>query len=369
MKVDTIKTEEQFAKIKDTYLSFCQSAAMPRIIVLTGNEHLFKKTFIKAIYNSMFEDKSLAEMNYSIFYDKNDSLESNPLEILETMPFISEKRLVVIHNYVQFFAIGTSGEKNDFTDYIRKPNSYSVLILATDNELDKDNIFKLYKGGTAKKSASGEQTAAELYQDIAFVDFPTPKREDFVALIKSYMKGQNKNITTEALEYVLDNMPPDYEVIKSDLENICSYNTDKNFIEIEDIVNFSHNAKNAQIFDFIDALMARDAKKTFKLMKHLEKEPHYSIALILSNFVALFFLKLFPPAANILDISKQTGINQYVLSKKKRFVKSYSLDEIAFYISSLSKLSKALVSVPPHVMKARFDMLVFQILTRNKNYN
>ncbi len=358
MKVDTIKSEEQFAKIKDLYLSYTKNSKMPLIIVLTGKEHLFKKTFIKAIYNSMFEDKSMGEMNYSIFYDKNDSLDSNPIEILETMPFISEQRLVVIHNYTQFF------EKNDFTDYIKKPSTYSILILATENDIDKDNIYKLYQktGKTADKQTS-------LYQDIAFIDFPTPKREDFVSLIKSYMKSQNKNITTEALEYVLDNMPPDYEVIKSDLENICSFSEEKKFIEIDDIVNFSHNAKNAQIFDFIDALMARNAKKTFNLMKHLDKEPHYSIALILSNFVALFFLKLFPPAANLLDISKHTGINQYVLTKKKKFAKNYSLDEIAFYISSLSKLSKALVSLPPYVVRARFDILVFQILTRNKNYN
>ncbi len=364
MKVDNIKSEEQFAKIKDAYLSYNKNSKMPLIMVLTGKEHLFKKTFIKAIYNGMFEDKSVGEMNYNIFYDKNDSLEINPIEILETMPFISKQRLVVIHNYNQFF------EKNDFTDYIKKPSRYSVLILATENELDKDDIYKLYQGGGAKK-ASKKNAGVEqgdLYPDIAFIDFPTPKKDDFVALIKSYMKTQDKNITTEALQYVLDNMPPDYEVIKSDLENVCSYCSEKNFIELDDIVNFSHNAKNAQIFDFIDALMARDGKRTFNLMKHLDKEPQYSIALILSNFVALFFLKLFPPAANLLDISKQTGINQYVLSKKKRFVKNYSLDEIAYYISSLSKLSKALVSVPPHVMRARFDMLVFQILTRNKNY-
>lgn len=361
MKIDTIKTEEQFAKIKDAYLSYSQNSQMPLIIVLTGKEHLFKKTFIKAIYNNMFEDVALGEMNYSIFYDKNDSLEANPIEILETMPFISQQRLVVIHNYTQFFAIGTYGEKNDFTDYIRKPSSYSILILATENDLDKDNIYKLYQKNIGNANA--------LYPNTAFIDFPTPKREDFVALIKSYIKTQEKNITTEALEYVLDNMPPDYEVIKSDLENICSFNSDKKFIEIDDIVNFSHNAKNAQIFDFIDALMARNAKKTFSLMKHLDKDPHYSTALILTNFVALFFLKLFPPTANILDISKHTGINQYVLSKKKRFVKSYSLNELAFYISSLSKLSKALVSVPPYVIKARFDMLVFQILTNNKNKN
>ncbi len=355
MKIDTIKSEEQFAKIKDTYLSYGKNNQMPLIIVLTGKEHLFKKTFIKAIYNNMFEDVSLGEMNYSIFYDKNDSIESNPLEILETMPFISEQRLVVIHNYTQFL------DKNDFTDYIKKPSTYSILILATENEIDKDNIYKLYKKNTGNTNT--------LYPNIAFIDFPTPKRDDFVALIKSYIKTQDKNITTEALEYILENMPPDYEVIKNDLENICSLSGDKKFIAIEDIVNFSHNAKNAQIFDFIDALMARNAKKTFSLMKHLDKEPHYSIALILTNFIALFFLKLFPPTANLLDISKHTGINQFVLSKKKRFVKNYSLSEVAFYISSLSKLSKALVSVPPYVIKARFDMLVFEILTNNKNKN
>ena len=343
MKVDIVKTEAHFSKIKDSYIS---SKKLPAIIVLTGKEHLFKKTFIKSIHNHMFDSQSLSEMNYSVFYDKSDAPSSSPIEIADTMPFISDYRLIVINNYTQFT------DRNDFLDYFRKPSIYSIVILSTDSPLESDPLYKEYI-----KSKN---------PNASFIDFPEPKRDDIVSLIKSYINKENKNITTDAINYILENMPLDYEVIKADLKNICSYNADKNHIEASDIINFSHGAKNAQIFDFIDALMMKDSKKTFHIMKHLDKEAYTSIHLILLNFVSLFYLKIFPPSAVLESISKITGINQYVLSKKKRFIKNYSINEVAFYISELSKISKILVTSPPYVIKARFDMLIFNIVTKNK---
>jgi len=343
MKVDVIKTEANFSKIKDSYISL---KSLPPIIVLSGKEHLFKKTFIKSINNHLFDSQSLSEMNCSIFYDKSDALQSSPIEIADTMPFISDYRLIIVYNYTQFT------DRNDFLEYLAKPSKSSVLILATEASLETD---PLYKASIKSKSTN-----------ISFIDFPEPRREDFVSLIKSYINKENKNITTDAIDYILDNTPLDYEVIKTDLENICSYNSEKQHIEASDIINFSHGAKNAQIFDFIDALIMKDGKKTFNIMKHLDKEAYTSIPLILLNFVTLFYLKIFPPSATLQDISKITGINQYVLSKKKKFAKNYSLNEVAFYISELAKISKFSVTSPPYVVKARFEILIFNILTRNK---
>ncbi len=203
MNVDIIKNEQQFSKIKDKYCSLLGAKDMPLIMVLTGSEHLFKKTFIKSINSTMFDDKSLAEINSSIFYDKNDALEANPLEVAETMPFISERRLVVVYEYSSILG------KNDFEHYIKKPSKYSIVILATENDLEKDNIYNLCFSSKSKNKENIDSSV------IAFIDFPKPKRDDFVLLIKEYIKSQNKNITTDALEYILDNMPLDYEVIKN----------------------------------------------------------------------------------------------------------------------------------------------------------
>ncbi len=344
MDISIIKNENDFDKVLQKYLSMIDK--LPPLIVLSGKQHLFKKTFIKAICNAMFDSLSLSEMNYNIFYDKSDAIEASPVEIADTMPFISEKRLIVIYNYTQFT------DKTDFIEYFRKPSPYAIFVLFTDNQIETDPIYK-------------EAVKSKL-PNASFINFTEAKREDFVFLIKSYMNKHNKNITTDALDYILENTALDYEVIQSNLKNICSYSGDKKYIEISDISNFTSGAKNAQIFDFLDALMARDKKKTFNIMKHLEKEAHTSIPLILLNFVAIFYLKIFPQSTNIETISKSTGINQYVLTKKKRFVNSYTLAEIVYYISELSKIAKFIVSKPPYVVRAKFDLFVFHILMKSK---
>ena len=265
----SVKTEIEFQKVKDNYI---KEPFKHCIYVLTGKERLFKKAFIAAMHSSMFPDEGDSEMNYSVFYDKNDAVGFMPLEVADTPPFGSKLRLIVIYKYNNF--------QEDFLDYCSNPSKTSIVILETESSLEEDPIYKYF---SKKKDAN----------NIYFIDFPLPDEKDFRGLITAYIIKQGKKRSSEAIEYLINNINLDYDSHYSELAKICSYN-DKEYLNVEDIADFTYVSKNRNIFDFLDAVFERNRKKCFSIMHRLDQDASSSLTLMMNNFLAIYYMKIFP---------------------------------------------------------------------------
>ena len=332
----SIKTELDFKKLKDNYI---KEPFKYGIYILTGKERLFKKSFIAAMHSAIFKDEGESEMNYNIFYDKNDAIGYSPLEIADTPPLGSKIRVIVIYKYNNF--------QDDFLDYCSNPSKSSIVILETENELKEDAIYKYF---------SKKQNINYLH----FINFPLPEEKDFKGLINAYMNKKENKISSDAIEYLINNINLDYNSLYSELDKICNYN-DKEYLNIEDIIDFTYVSKNKNIFDFLDAVFERNRNKCFSLMNRLDQDASSSLTLMMNNFIALYYMKIFPPQTALNDISKITKIPTFILIKKKNSLKLFSLSEIVDIISKISYLNTLSVSVPNNIFKARFELMLFNI--------
>ena len=193
-----------------------------------------------------------------------------------------------------------------------------------------------------------------------FINFPLPDEKDFRGLINAYITKNGKKISSEAIEYLINNINLDYNSLYSELDKICNYN-DKEYLNIEDIIDFTYVSKNKNIFDFLDAVFERNRNKCFSLMNRLDQDASSSLALMMNNFVALYYMKIFPPQSTLNDISKITKIPAFILTKKKNALKLFSLSEIVNIISQISYLNTLSVSAPNNIFKARFELMLFNI--------
>lgn len=332
----SIKNESDFKKLKDNYI---KENVKFGVYILTGKERLFKKTFIAAMHSSVFKDEGESEMNYNVFYDKNDAMGYSPLEIADTPPLGSKVRLIVIYKYNNF--------QDDFIDYCSNPSKSSIVILETENALEEDSLYKYF----SKKNNINY---------LHFINFPLPDEKDFRGLINSYIQKNGKKISSEAIEYLINNINLDYNSLYSELDKICNYN-DKEYLNIEDIMDFTYISKNKNIFDFLDAVFERNRNKCFSMINRLDQEASSSLALMMNNFIALYYMKIFPPQTALNDISKITKIPVFILTKKKNALKLFSLSEIVSIISQISHLNTLSVSVPNNIFKARFELMLFNI--------
>lgn len=338
IREDTIKTQKAFATIKDEYTKDNIKAG---VIVLTGSEHLYKKTLLASIKANMFEDLGDMEMNFSEFYDKQDLINSSPIDASDTPPFGSPLRLVIVHNYEVF------EDKCDFIEYIKKPSKSSLLILDSNHRKDEDALYKFFS-----KNKS---------QYIRFLDFPSPDENDIKNMIRAFVTDSGKKISNEAVQYIADNVNNNTDAINQELEKICNFNKDKTFLDVNDIRDFTYTTKEKDIFEFIDAVFERDRKKCFTILKHLDKEPSYNISLLMTNFMALYYLKIFPPQTTLKEIADITKISEYVIKRKKPVISKFSLREVSFIISELFRLNALSVSVPNNIFKGYFELFLFTI--------
>ena len=332
----SIKTEIEFQKVKDNYI---KEPFKYGTYILTGNERLFKKAFVAAMHSYMFPDEGDSEMNYSVFYDKNDAVGFAPLEVADTPPFGSKLRLVVIYKYNNF--------QEDFLEYCSNPSKTAIVILETESPLSEDPIYKYF---SKKKDAD----------NIHFIDFPLPDEKDFRGLINAYINKQGKKISSEAVEYLINNINLDYDSLYSELAKICSYN-DKEYLNVEDIMDFTYVSKNRNIFDFLDAVFERDRKKCFSIMHRLDQDASSSLTLMMNNFLAVYYMKIFPPQTTLSEISKLTKIPEFILKKKKTSLKLFSLQEVTDIISKISYLNTLNVTTPVNIFKAHFELFLFEI--------
>ena len=331
-----IKNENDFKKVKDSLITTPFKNAL---YVLTGKERLFKKSFIVSMHSSLFNDEGDSEMNYSVFYDKNDVSFSSPLEVADTPPFGVDFRLIVVYKYNSF--------QDDFLEYANNQSKTAIVILETENTIDEDSIYKYF---------SKKQNTKNIY----FIDFPLPDEKDFKVLINDYFNKNKKKISNDALEYLLNNINLDYDALYSELDKICSYN-DKDFINIEDIIDFTYVSKNKNIFDFLNALLERDRNKCFNIMKRLDQEASSSLTLMMNNFLAIYYMKIFSPQTTLNEISKITKIPVFILTKTKNYIKKYSISEIVFIISKISSLNTLSVTTPNNIFKTHFELFIFSI--------
>ncbi|WP_297203831.1 DNA polymerase III subunit delta [uncultured Brachyspira sp.] len=336
MKKISVKTELAFQKVKDEYI---KEPFKYGIFILTGKERLFKKAFIASIHSSMFPDEGDSEMNYSVFYDKNDAVGFAPLEVADTPPFGSNLRLIVIYKYNNF--------QEDFLEYCSNPSKTAIVILETESSLEEDPIYKYF---------SKKQNSNNIY----FIDFPLPDENDFRGLINAYANKQGKKISSDAVEYLINNINLDYDSLYSELDKICSYN-DKDYLNIEDIMDFTYVSKNRNIFDFLDAVFERDRKKCFSIMHRLDQDASSSITLMMNNFMAIYYMKIFTPQTTLSEISKLTKIPEFILKKKKNSLRLFSLDEVINIMSKISYLNTLSVTTPVNVFKAHFELFLFTI--------
>lgn len=336
IKQNVVKTETSFKKVKDEYL---KKDLKYGVLVLCGKEKLFKKALIASIHSNIFSNDGDSEMNYSIYYDKNDSIGFSPLDVADTPPFGSNLRLITIYGYENF--------NEDFLEYAINPSKTSLVILESEHKLEDDPLYKYFLN---KNSDS-----------IYFIDFPLPDEKDFKNLITAYISKFGKKISLEALEYMINNINLDYNSLYSELSKICDYNSEKEYLSLDDIKDFTHISKNKSVFDFLDAVFERDRKKCFTIMSHLEKDATGSLTLMMNNFIALYYMKIFAPQTTLNEISKITKIPIFILTKKKPAVANFTIKEITSIISKILRLNILNVTAPQNVFKAHFDMLLFTI--------
>ena len=271
-----------------------KSGQFSNVYLLYGEEAYLRKQYRDNLKKALVTEEDT--MNCNLFSGKEIN-ENEVIDLAETMPFFAERRVLIIENSGWF----KSG--NDKIVELVKKLSSTTILLFVEEEVDKRG--KLFKAVSAKGYA-----ALCVMQDEA-----TLKK-----WIMGLLKKENKLITSDALDCLLDRTGTNMENIKRELEKLICYKYYDEGITVEDVEQLCVIQIQNQIFDMVEAVARKNQKQALDLYYNLialKEAPVKILALIARQFNMLLKVKeMKRKGYQDSVIAEQTGLNAYFLKKK-----------------------------------------------------
>lgn len=264
------------------------------------------------------------DMNYSYFEGKGISV-SEVIGMAETMPFFSDRRLIVIENSGFF-----KTSQTELAEYLENISNTSHIIFV---ESDIDKRGKMYK--TVKK-----------HGHIAEIGEQTP--ELLTRWMASILKKDGINITGHTASYILEKVGTNMEKLKPELEKLACYALGKDVLEIEDVDKICILQPVNKVFDMVDAMIRKNQKEALDYyydLAALQVDAVPILAAIANHFKRLVYVKEmamqnFPKG----DIAKVSGINIYFVDKYLGQARHFKVEQLKDALEEVVDMERAFKS-------------------------
>ena len=227
--------------------------------IFYGEEQWLLKKRVAEIKKAVFADDQWAlEYNLVTFETKNITMKSL-LENLNIMPFMGEKRLVILEGAELFTFGGKSGEEQKKNDeqliaYLNNPNPACVLIICNYYLPEKKNE-KAYS-----KFAALDMVAVEKFEAL--------KPQAVKLWVKDYLKAYNSSIDLDALDYLTASSSRSLGILANELDKALTY-TGKKRLSLEDIKQIITPTAEDSSFLLLNCLVDRKSNNALKALRNL----------------------------------------------------------------------------------------------------
>lgn len=228
------------------------------IYLLFGEEAYLRKQYRDKLKEAIIGDDN---MNYHYYEGKDISI-GEVIDQAETLPFFAQRRLIVLENS-GFLKSG--GEQ--LAEYFSAP-AQTTYFLLVETEVDKRS--KLYKTITAKGCA---------------VEFAVQDENTLKRWILGMVKKEDKKISENSLNYLLEKTGTDMENIRKETEKLFCYCMKKEVITEKDIEEICTKRIGNHIFDMVSAIADKKQKQALELYYELlaQKEPPMRILFLIAR--------------------------------------------------------------------------------------
>jgi len=277
--------------------------------VFCGSDEKLIKQHVKFVTNKVIKN-DFVDLNYSKF-DGNKADFETIIEACETMPFMSDKKVVVV--YRASFLDDSGGSKNSgdlksenfhlLNEYLKNPAPHCVLIIyyvfSSDREKPSNKIKKLDKSACVIK-----------------VD--KLKGEALQKKCRDLFENAGSKIGKAELTLFCSQVDNNMDIIVNEIEKLVSY-TEGRDITKDDILAMMPQKSENDIFNLVDYLSQKNIKRALDILNELiykgEKIP-LILYMIARQFNLLFNIKLGIDSGKSKEVlASELNLHPYICEK------------------------------------------------------
>ncbi|WP_125152576.1 DNA polymerase III subunit delta [Clostridium rectalis] len=281
------------------------------------DEEIIKENIKKLVYASVSQE--FIDLNYVKFDGNNIDDFNKVLNACETLPFMSDKKIVLIYR-ADFLGEGDDGNKkklfNAFNDYIDNIPESCILIAyyVFKNKREKPS-YKIYK---LKKKCC-----------VVKVDKIIGRQLEIK--VKDLFLQKNKPISNFELKLFCSNLPNDMGVIENEVEKLCCYTIDRD-IKKEDIQNMYPKKNDDDIFDLVDLIGDKKIKGALEIFNELiyKGEDILGIVYMIERqFKLLYIIKHEVESGKSIEtITTKVRLPEFICKKLLNQSKKFTLKQV-----------------------------------------
>ena len=273
-------------------------------------------------------DPEMADLNVTeLAGDRTDA--EDLLYHANTMPFLAERRLVIVRGYLTQLDKRMAASKSTNSAAHKEaarllqgldqlPESCDLVFL----EQGVDKRRHLWKGfaleGSGKQKIPGLEARIKS-GTIQLETLATPDVRSLPGWIQR--QARNKGVTLEgrAVQMLADFVGPNLRQLDNELDKLAAYAAGRR-ITPEDVRLLVSDASEALIWDLTDALSQRNGRKAMRSLQELRRNdanPFYLLTMIARQFRILIKVKEATAGrrGNEYDIARQVGEKPYPVKK------------------------------------------------------
>ena len=304
------------------------------VYVLSGTETYFIDETIRRMKQAL---EQAGEIETTIF-DLEVPVQY-VMEEADTIPFFSEKKLIIAKNASFLKATDNSKEKiaHDLKAlelWLRHPADFSVtLFIAPYEKLDE-----------RKKVTKQMKELAHV------VHAEAPKERDLAVWIQNEVSSRQKQIDEQAIQKLIELVGLDMLHLQMEVDKLCHYIGEEGTIQLEDVEELVAKTLEQDAFKLLNAYIAGDVSTAISIYHDLIRQKQEPIALValLASQVRLMsnVYYLLSKGYHAQQIAKTLKVNPYRVKRiveDRRGVKDthllkalYGLSEVDLQLKSMS---------------------------------
>lgn len=335
------------------------------------DEQLMKESIAYILKRTVSKD--LLSLNY-IQLDGSTVTYDDMVNACETLPFMSDKKVIVIYR-AEFLedsrkkkkSSDSTGEdqndsaedrENDSADksfsqiskYLVNIPPYCILI-----------IYQVLNDDRDKPSSKVQR----LDKKLCVVKFDKLKGEILEKKVKEYFEEKGKNIGRPEIKLFCDLLDNNMETVKNEVEKLCCY-TESNEIKKEDILSLLPQKTDNDIFDLVDFISQRRYEKAISIMNELIYKGENLLKILYMierQFKLLMNIKIeLDRGKSCKVISKELSLNPYICEKmaaqSRKFTKKQVIKAVDLCLSTEEKLKSTGVNA-----KTEMELLIINAVS------
>jgi DNA polymerase-3 subunit delta len=215
------------------------------VYLIYGSEELLLERAEKRLLDRL---AAVADLDFNLeTFDGATATADDVMNAANTMPFMSERRLVVVRDVDSMDAAALE----QLAGYARDPAPYTVLVLVA---------AKIVKNSRIYRAVASTGVAYE---------YAAPKRNEYAGEVVRLFRERGKRIAGPIAQRLVDIVGRDLRRLDGEAEKITAFASDRASISMSDVEAVAAASAETSVFELTDAVGDRDATRSLRLLRRL----------------------------------------------------------------------------------------------------